>query len=208
MTRGVINKAYDRYPPYVDIKKVNSAATLDETLFLNLQVQSQDRPVSRTVVLKVPFEDIDTYRHGPPAVPLDLDGLSLQRPSLGYFEPTTTFPRGVKPLNVEYVDPGGRQALDDHIYNLPIGIHVLIVLDLYTKADRKDKPEPEPDGTIPSKARLTLVWRIPDGAPRVNPLWPYSESPQKNRAWLFMTPLAVVGDIVTFPVQLLIVFGD
>lgn len=207
LTNGVIDKAYDRYPRSVVIERIRAATSSNDTLFLILEVHPYGEKSSQTILFRIPFQDIGTSRHGPSATPLNQNDLSIQAPTEGYLEPIAALPDGVNPLEVEFVRRGSRQDLDDRIYNLPIGLHVLIMPGPYTKSDGAGKGAPG-DGAVPDGAKILLVRRIPEHAPRQTPLWPFVEVREKHRAWLFLTPLAVVGDIVTSPFQLIIALGD
>ena len=208
LTKGVVDRASGRTPWYADITQIKQSGTVGDTLFLQLELRSRERPASGTVLLRVPFEDIGTYRHGEPAGPLERDSLRLQAPALGYLEAGTALPDDARPIEVEYVDVRSQQALEDRVYTLPFGIHVLIVLDIYSSAGRTATPLVQRDGVVPERAHVLLVRRIPDGAPRQFPLRAFNEARHKNRAWLLLTPLTIVGDIVTSPIQLLILLGD
>ena len=200
MTKGVINKANDKYPPYVDITRIVSAATFNETLFLTLEVQSRRPSPSQTVLFTIPFEDIGGVRHGPPGTALTLEGISLQAPALGYVSSTDHLPEGASFQAIEFFN--ANQDLTDRISSLPTGIHVLVQPDFDSGAYRRT------DASAPTIVKVLVVQIIPDLSPRHAILRPFSEVPKKRRAWLFMTPLTIVGDIVTAPFQLLIVLGD
>jgi hypothetical protein len=208
LTKGVVDRAAGRAPWYADITQVKESGTVGDTLFLVLGLRSRERPALGTVLLRVPLEDVGTYRHSEPAEPLQSDSLRLQAPALGYLENRTSLPDDAQTIAVEYIDLCSEQALEDRIYTLPLGIHVLIVLDIYSCADRRTNPPVQGDGVVPERAHVLLVRRIPDAAPRTFPLWAFNEARKKNRAWLLLTPLTIVGDIVTSPIQLLIVLGD
>jgi hypothetical protein len=86
-------------------------------------------------------------------------------------------------------------------------IHVLVQPDF----DSGAYPWPKgtsTDASVPTILKILVVRSIPDLSRRHATLRPFSEVPKKHRAWLFMTPLTIVGDIVTSPFQLLIVLGD
>ncbi len=200
MTKGVINKANDKYPPYVDITRVVGAATSNDTFFLTLEVQSRRPSPSTTVLFTIPFEDISGVRHGPPAAPLQLEGISLQAPALGYISSTGHLPENASSLAIEFFE--ANQDLTDRISSLPTGIHVLVQPDFDSGAYRRT------DASAPTIVKVLVVQIIPDLSPGHAVLQPFSEFPKKRRAWLFLTPLTIVGDIVTAPFQLFMVLGD
>ena len=205
MTKGVINKAYDKHPPYVDITRIVSAATFNETLFLTLEIQSRRPSPRETVLYSIPFDDIGGVHHGPPATPLTLEGISLQAPALGYISTTGHVPEGATAQPIEFFN--ANQVLADHIHSLPVGIHVLVQPDFDSGAYPRPKGTPT-DASIPPIVKILVVRSIPDLSRVHASLRPFSEVPKKHRAWLFMTPLTIVGDIITSPFQLLIVLGD
>src|SRR4029077_9768737 len=106
------------------------------------------------------------------------------------------------PIAVEYLEVKDHLELDDQVYALPLGVHVLVVRTLYGGTAGSFPALPH-DGTVPSGTQLLLVNRSAAHAPRRDSLGGFTQVPHIHRAWLILTPFSVVGDIVTFPFQLI-----
>ena len=208
MTMGVVHRSAGMSPWYARITQVYQSATLGNDLFLQLGVQSHDYPNTRAVVLRVPFKEIGHYRENTSAVRLDVDNLRFQPPHVGYWVEGGMIPADASPIQVEYVDLSSSEALDHHLASLAPGIHVLITLDVHTYQDRLTQPPIPHDGAVPSGAHIVVANRIDGVAGADSHLWSFNEARKRNHAWLLLTPLTVIGDIVTSPIQLLYILGD
>lgn len=119
LTTGVIDKAYDRYPTHANIKQVKEAATLDEHLYLLLDLESEKFKSSSTVLLKIPLRDIGAGRSSVGASSLAHDGLQLRAPYVGIFEATTTLPAEAAPLSIQHVPNDPTKAPNDLELRVP-----------------------------------------------------------------------------------------
>lgn len=215
LTTRVIDRAFDRYPTHARITEVKGAATLNADLYLVLGLTSEKFDSTGTVMLKIPLRDIGAGRSSVRATSIEQDGLQLRAPYVGTFEPTSALPAAATPVTIHEVPNDPSKAhydleldMEDWIYSRPPGIYVMVVPYFLEDTETKLKSSPLPIGTIPRNGYLLVVRRDADHAPRKQRMWGFDEYTKKRRALLFLTPLTVVGDIVTFPFQLIYMLGD
>lgn len=89
---------------------------------------------------------------------------------------------------------------------LPVGVHVVALAYDESAQDAQAWTEYD-DATLSRRGSTTvLVVRAANGSTRDTMLWGLDEPRKKRGALLLLTPFAVVGDIVTFPLQLMAAF--
>jgi len=204
MTIGVIQRSAGHLPGSAVITQVKQSAILGDDLFLQLGIQLPKHGDTRTEVLRVPFKDIGLLGPSESAIPLDVDELRFAPPTVGYWVPEGVIPTGATPVYPEYIDVASSQALDERLTSLASGVHVVIAPLFHFQWDRLTQPPPH-DGLVPAGGQVILAIRI-EGVPGADSdLFSFNVARKKNRAWLLLTPLTVVGDIVTFPIQLFII---
>lgn len=215
MTTGVVNKALDRYPTTAYIRKIERAALDRNDLYLLLDVESLKFKATGRVLLKVPIQDIGEGGMSEGADSFAGGGLQLKAPYVGVFQTSMDIPSQAEPVTIHNVpvDPGEdyddpELAMADWIYTRSPGIYVMNVPYFLEDTQTRESTPPLPAGEIERNGYLLIVRREKDHAPREQRMWGFSEYTRKRRSLLFLTPLTVVGDIVTFPFQLLSLLGD
>lgn len=203
MTAGVIGKARGETWHRIRISKVDAAGVLGEEIYLKLLVDRDQEQGSHPLVLRVPLDQVDGTGVESSRTGCRLGGTSVRPPSVGYYADMTGLPEGARPLAVEYFEAATYNDFLDHLYGMPEGLHVLISWSDYSLTKSEPAPAPPGDGSLPKNARLILVNRLADHAPRQVQVQDFSETPKKHGAWYLLTPFTVVGDIVTSPFQLL-----
>jgi len=202
LTTSVVEKAKGEPWHYLRVRQVQQAGVLDENLYLKLGIERDRDQVQHTIVLKVPVGN------GELPTPegefrLQTASLSLTPPSVGSYVSSGEMPAGVTSVPVEFLETTGYEDLEDHISTLADGVHVLISQTNYFRSLTAMPSAPPEDGVVPKDAELLVVLKDPGHAPRRQPVSPFGETPHKRPAWYLVTPFSVIGDIVTFPIQLI-----
>jgi hypothetical protein len=198
-TSSVLDRARDGDPELVPVERFERAATKDEQLYLLLDVRNTRSNHVHSVVLRIPFGEIGLRRY--PDEPSFRDGgLTLLPPLTGYLERGNAVPTDAEPLPIEQLTFPTFADREDYLKGLT-GIHVLRTTVIET--DQALGLAPGPEDRRRNESGVLIVRGARGQDPQESAVGSFTEAPKGHAAWYLLTPLSVVGDAVTSPVQLI-----
>ena len=183
------------------ILRISGASRTVDTVYILLEVQPSNEgpPTSYTLDIPLNLPELAMQDLAPPA---EAEKLPLHHVTTSSLRPGGQLPMDTQPLQVQAVQVVSLTEVTDLARSQGPGLHVFSVT-YSPPPSKREQPKSSTGRALPSGPILAVVQMTPNGEPEPVLVADVHEKTHHHGAWILMTPLAVAGDIVTFPLQLI-----
>jgi len=202
-TGGVVRLSGAEHVHLQSIASVAKASLRAESLFVTLDLQSAHRSSISTYLLEIPLTFPMALPDESAPHPFSANGNLLQHAGKGLLRPISDLPADASEIPVIPVtleDLGGLEAIAN---GRGPGVHVFSITYTPDPLVRR-KQELSSGQQLPAGPFLGVVKVASSGSTESLLVGDVHKKTTKHKAWLLLTPLTVAGDLVTFPIQLIL----
>ena len=209
LTRSTLERAKPHDCKYSRITEVTNAAISPEDLFVRIRVADPSGTKEEDRVLSIPLNSSAWLRdkRGKPVrvdSSIESDELQVHRVAGWFLHPGDAIPSDAEVMPVASIETDNLGELHRKAAEVSRNVQVLSVKLRYPKHEPGESDVPQLTRRDPLIAILSRTG--PEGWQTALIISDVCESCEQEKKWYLMTPLAVAGDIVTFPLQV-VVFG-
>ena len=202
MTFSVTNLANRPHYTLAPIARIAGAARTPDSLFVMFDVAATDRSAASSYTLEFPINLPELAVINPKAPDLDVDGLELHHLAAANLRSEAQAPQDAHEIPVLPITVWNMKQVPILAREIGPGLHVFSVT--YTPAVAPTwHPRPSSGRALPSGPILAVVHVSPEGQSEPVLIGDVHQKTHTHGAWILLTPLAVAGDVVTFPLQLI-----
>lgn len=198
MTSGLIQWANEDHPGFDRIAAIENASLDDHDLYIVLQATDYSENSTSPLALRIHLEDLVIRSTSDPVcTPERKESVRIK------VTPVEDIPAEARPIPLRTVKLNSKVTPEEVLDRLPDDIQ-LVVLNYSWKhegmeiATGASYQEPYGDPTL-----LLVLPRT--GGKDIAMATRLKENPWKRRPWLILTPAAVAGDVLAFPLYFLVV---
>jgi hypothetical protein len=184
------------------IVRIAGASRTVDSLFVTLEVESSGESGPSAYTLEIPLNMPELAVQNEQAPPVMVDGLGLHHVTTANLSVGGQVPAGTQAIPIQTVTVANLAEVTDLARQHGSGLYVFSVTYSPTPSNRH-QPKPSSGRALPYGPILTVVQMAPKGEPEHVLVADVHEKTHTHGAWILLTPLAVAGDIVTFPLQLI-----
>lgn len=208
LTYMTVHEARNPHPHFSSLVTVTEAALHEDQFFLALRVgrHSGKQKTFETLVIRMRLSDLDLKS---PSEPLAVThpGESRMRMPIR-LTGKEAMPKGSRAIPLVPMDIESLAALHDHVLREPPEPRVLVVTLPEGERPISGAKDSEGGRHPPAGPVIVLVHPGEDSVSRIAVTRDFVERPRVRRALLLLTPLTVVGDALTFPVQFILAISS
>lgn len=202
MTFSVTELANRPHYTLASIARISGASRTVDSLFVVFDVAATDRSAASSYTLEVPLNMPDLAAMNPNAPDLDVDGLELHHVAAANLRIEAQAAPDSQAIPVWPITVWNMKQVPILAHEMGPGLYVFSVT--YTPAVApQSHPKPSSGRALPAGPILAVVQVSPDGKPDPLLIADVHQKTHTHGAWILLTPLAVAGDVVTFPLQLI-----
>lgn len=202
LTSNLFFEAKGGVPHQAKITAIQSASVQGDKLLLRVEIDPSGRAAPRDAQLRIPIAHIGSFVSSGSGY--EVGNVALESRELACLESPDFSSIGSTSLRIRGLRVKSYEDFESALKALPVGVHVVALTFDDQAQDGQSSWTEGDEATLDHRSSTTvLVMRGDDGSTKHTMIWGFDEQPKKRRALLLLTPLTVVGDIVTFPLQLL-----
>jgi hypothetical protein len=206
LTFSVTDLANRPHYTLAPIAKVAGAARNSHSLFVTFDVAATDRSAASSYTLEFPIDMPNLVGTNQEAPDLDVDGLELHHIAAANLRSDAQAPPDSHEIPILPVTVWNMQQVPILAREIGPGLHVFSVT--YTPAVAPTShPRPSSGRALPAGSILAVVQVSPQGQSEPVLIADVHQKTHTHGAWILLTPLAVAGDVVTFPLQVIAILG-
>jgi hypothetical protein len=203
LTISLVSEAEEKTYHKARLTDIRAASLAGATVMLQVSVRSPIGLDSNDLLFRVPVSSIGKSDKTAGQGSYGVGDLPTDPRPLVCYERGDVLPADIARLPIRRIDVRDETALDEVLEALPVGIHVLAVrFDPHLEKSPRERGVSD-QVSLDRNTTPVLVRRLEGEAPRRLMVYGFQVETKGRGALYLLTPFSAVGDILTFPFQLI-----